>query len=1582
MLYSPWVQEKLRVAVVEMLDGKPGTEFRLDRLSISFPLDVSLGGLLYKVNGDTLMAADNAEVRAELLPLITGEAKIAHLNATGVCYNMGNRDSLTAIGIKADTLALRDSRVKFAGMDIDLRRGEIAGGRVSLWINPDSVSTDTTTSAPTDMKINVGSLELRRFSYIMQLMPTIDSLGCTIDKGTLANGLIDLKNQNIDLKGFTGSGLHAVYMMPDSAGLASVNPPKVVPDKSPSEPWTVKVGLIDFDKSTGLYTTRGYKPEPGLDFGYIQADSMRLTVKNFYNRETDVSLPITLEATERCGVRLMAKGTLDINAQALLFKKFNILTAETDLDADGMMGSGDLATDPRLPLALSVSGHAGLGDLGKMFPFAETYFKALPRNSRLDADIDVDGTTGRLKVSRLDLKLKPVFSLKGSGELKDVFAERGLGGNIAFNGRLGSLGGLKEILLGKDSGIDIPPMDAFGNIAFTDGSADGDLRVVTGKGEVKLIGGFNANSENYSADLKANGFPVQAFLPGMDIGEVTANLSAKGHGFSPFSKRAVCHANLNIGSLAYSGYVYKDIAGTVDLEGGQASVNVQSHDPSASASLIASGNLDGDTYRWNVKLNGNSIDLQALGFSTTPAKVSTDFNADLVMTPKSNDYKVKAGIASLDMVEEFSSIALKDINLDMEANDSLTRADITNRDALISFTAPYSLPRTGQLFGDAATLASKQIYERSIGVDTLQKTLPKFDLDVIAGKDNFISDILKSRKMGLDSLYICCKNDTSLDLRSYALQLSTESMTLDTLSFDMLQHGNQLQIDGKLRNRPGNMDEWSKVNLTGYIAGNQMALRLTQYNVQNKNGFDFGLLATVTHEKIDVHFMPLFPVINYKAWNLNFDNYITYQFNPKHIDANVRMTSDKSKLEVYTEHREGDEHQEDLVMMLQDIHLQDWLAFNPFMPAIRGDLSANVRLNRVPESGDLNGKGFAELTDFEYGKEKVGNFKADFDVTTDRAGKLQATADLFVNGAKTMTLAGVLNDSTATSPFALDFSMIHFPLTTVNPFMPAGTAKLRGTLNGSLKISGDSNNPVFNGFINFDSTAVKLALTGAEYKFSGSKIPVDSGMVTLTDFEIAGVNGEPLKIDGTVALRPLSNPTMDLKLSANNMQLVNNLKPAKGADVYGKAFISLDGTVKGNMDLLRVKADLKLLSGTNVTYVIPNATSAIESQATEGMVKFVNLSDTTAVAAADSLTANGMALLLQALLTIQNGTTVNVDLSPDGKDKISLNSNGTLDFSMTPVTDGRLSGRLNIDGGFVRYSPPVISQKYFTFREGSYIAFSGDMLNPTLNIDATDVIKANVTQEGQDSRLVNFDVGLSVTGTLKTMKVLFDLSTRDDITVQNELESMSADQRQNQAINLMLYNVYTGPGTRGDASLGGNPLMSFLASTANSWLANNIKGVDISLGINQYDRTVNGSSSQTMSYSYQVSKSLFNDRLRIIVGGNYSTDANADENFSQNLINDISFEYFINRARTMYLRIFRHTGYESILEGEVTSTGVGFAYRRKGLHFKNLFGLGMKDKKKKDKEAEKEAGKASMVRFKDGGGEGVVPEDSIPKPTK
>jgi hypothetical protein len=330
------------------------------------------------------------------------------------------------------------------------------------------------------------------------------------------------------------------------------------------------------------------------------------------------------------------------------------------------------------------------------------------------------------------------------------------------------------------------------------------------------------------------------------------------------------------------------------------------------------------------------------------------------------------------------------------------------------------------------------------------------------------------------------------------------------------------------------------------------------------------------------------------------------------------------------------------------------------------------------------------------------------------------------------------------------------------------------------------------------------------------------------------------------------------------------------------------------------------------------------------LVKFVNFNDTSTVQSVDSVDTSSMMLVVNASLSVRQGSTITVDLSADGQNRAQVKGEGTLDYSLTPsASEGRMTGRFTINSGFVRYSLPVISEKLFNFTPGSYIAFNGDMLNPVLAVNAVDEVRANVTRDGENSRLVNFDVALDVTGTLEQMNVAFDLSTDDDITVQNELQSMSSEQRANQAMNLLLYGVYSGSGTSANANLSGNALYSFLTSQLNTWAAGAIKGVDLSFGMDQYDRTLDGSTATTTNYSYTVSKSLLDDRFKIVVGGKYSTDANVDENFAQNLISDISFEYLLNDAGSMYVRLFRHTGYESILEGEITQTGVGFVVKRK-----------------------------------------------------
>ena len=73
-------------------------------------------------------------------------------------------------------------------------------------------------------------------------------------------------------------------------------------------------------------------------------------------------------------------------------------------------------------------------------------------------------------------------------------------------------------------------------------------------------------------------------------------------------------------------------------------------------------------------------------------------------------------------------------------------------------------------------------------------------------------------------------------------------------------------------------------------------------------------------------------------------------------------------------------------------------------------------------------------------------------------------------------------------------------------------------------IKGDADNPIINGTLDFDSTAVKLAMTGVEYKFSDTKIPMVDNVVHFDDFAISGVNENPLRINGTVDLKQLASP--------------------------------------------------------------------------------------------------------------------------------------------------------------------------------------------------------------------------------------------------------------------------------------------------------------------------------------------------------------------------------------------------------------------------------------------------------------------------
>ena len=67
-----------------------------------------------------------------------------------------------------------------------------------------------------------------------------------------------------------------------------------------------------------------------------------------------------------------------------------------------------------------------------------------------------------------------------------------------------------------------------------------------------------------------------------------------------------------------------------------------------------------------------------------------------------------------------------------------------------------------------------------------------------------------------------------------------------------------------------------------------------------------------------------------------------------------------------------------------------------------------------------------------------------------------------------------------------------------------------------------------------------------------------------------------------------------------------------------------------------------------------------------------------------------------------------------------------------------------------------------------------------------------------------------------------------------------------------------------------------------------------------------------------------------------TTGANATNN-AQSFIDNISLEYRLDNSGTRYVRVFYNKNYESVLDGEITETGLGLVLRRKMDRLGELF---------------------------------------------
>lgn len=1543
-IYIPPVQKLLVNVACSYMKKSTGMDVSIERFRLAFPLDVKLEKLLVvDEHRDTMVRAESLLADVRLLPLLKGDVDIKKLELRDGYYRMLSKDSSMLLTVDAGYLKVDGgSTMNLKTSAIDLINPVMRNGHVNIAYDVWKVKPDTV-SEPSTMVIRSANVKLENVTYSMQMLPYFTNLSTTFKDATVKNLVVDTKNAIVSAESVISDGGDVLYTS-TTAAYAKAHPVPVdtIPAKGP--PQQVKIGTIDLRDFHVIYNVDRVVPKPGFNLDYIEMNHTDLTVKDFYNCLSVVKVPITsLKGNERSGINFRSgSGLVDIDSLAVAVRDIAVRTDYSDLNVDAYLSYEMMDFKPDGKVSAKIGGYIGKEDIILFMPESKSYVSMIPFTD-VGVDVDVSGTLGALDIKNFGLDFPGLLHFHTGGYVENLLDFDKMKLQLDLQGALEDALPVNKYL--KKLGVIIPQFTIGGNIGYDNDVYSADLALKSPDGNIVADGNVNLTAERYDIDVELNHLDVKKLMPKLDVGVIDGKLYATGAGFNPMHPSTKAHVEADIRRADYGGYSYGPLTLDADLDKEVYEIALASTNRNMDLDLNARGSMHKGTYDIDARAQIHHLDLKAIGLMDSTCYGSGWIEVNGTANPTDMLFDINLAVRDFDWTYSTEHISLPyAADMHFLATTDSTAINLNATDLALKFEAPEALMT---LFGDfmmAGSDISSAISAKNLDVAMIQAELPKFTLDAQVGGDGVVHQFVESTGYQFDSITLNLSNADILSAEVKVKDFDTGSMLLNNIGATFTQKDDRLNYRVNITNQPPNLPEFADVSLFGYLMGNRASLAMRQINDKGEEGYRLGLTASYADSVLALHFTPLNAIIAYKPWTINDDNYV--EIGPgKMIRSSLTAEGMGSSISLQSGLTDKNDNYVDVV--IKDLHLQDFLQMMATAPPVTGDLNTNLHLE-LHEKG-LTGQGNLLVNELYYDRMRIGNLGVDFQAGSNLKNTTAARVDFSLDRQKIMSIHGYASADTTghgagTTKLTLDLDT--FPLRILNPFIGNDVVKLEGALNGSLDIAGTVTSPVLNGDIYTRGVKVYVPMAASYLRINdGEAISVVDNLLKLNNVQIFGANDNPLTLSGSVDARKFSDILLDVGLKGNNVMLLNNDKRAL-SDIYGKLAINLDASVKGSMQRMDINAALSVLSSTNVTYVLGADPAAIETSTTTDVVKFVQFNDTTQMLAADSV-ARPMQMAIEASLNISNGAQLTVNLNRSGTNRARINPNGQLNYTQSYLGDSHLFGQLNIPSGQVRYTPPLMTEKVFDFLPESYVSWTGPMMNPTLHLYARDHMKANVQQQGTNSRLIYFDIDLSVLGTLTAPKIAFDLSTEDDITVHNELLSMTPSQRSNEAMNLLLYNTYTGPGVTATSNLTGNPLYSFLTGQLNAWAARAIRGVDVSFGIDQYKDTYNGQSSTATSYSYQVSKSLFDNRFKIVVGGNYTANANTDENFVENLISDISFEYMLKQTNTMsmYVRLFRHTGWESILEGEITETGVGFVMKRKISNLRQLFRFGNRKKR-------------------------------------
>lgn len=1497
LFYLPPIQNWVVKQVTAYASEKTGLTISIEHVNLEFPLDLGVEEVKVLQPNDMLpqvkdTVADIRKVVVDVcfLPLLKQQVYVDELKFEDAKINTTNLIPSARVRGMVGKLELQSHGIDLKKKILRVNQASLADTWVDVALS-DTVPPDTTKSE-NFWKIYVDSLQIAKTQASVHMPGDTLQVQVRIEETVAKGGFFDLYKSLYQVNSLRWHGGHLAY-------------DNVFEDK-------VK----------------------GLDLNHLLLSDVLLDVDSFSYYAPDLRMNLLACAfKERSGIRVtQLAGTLAMDSTRLHLPNLVFRTPESLLRANFNMDLN--AFDAKNPGRMNAVVHGAFGkqDLMLMLADMPTYFKRNYPNYPLTIDGVIRGNMQRISFNGLNVKLPTAFRLNADGYVVNPMDNRLRRGEIRAKANTYNLS-FVSAFLSQDmrKTINIPQgIGIEGKFDMKGNSYGAAFLMTEGKGRVQAKAMIDIDRMAYSAKLDVRNLALQRFVPNQGLSEFTGYIDVKGNGVDFMSPRTSLDATARIERFHYGSYNLDNVMAQASMRKGVAKARVNSQNPLLAGVIDLDGLTTGKRMKMHIKGNVDKADLYRLKIMDTPFSAQLQANVSIESDWK-NFYKVSGAIENLTITDTKSTYNPGDVRLDILSSKDTTHAVISSGDFDLRLNARGGYNRLLKEIDRLVAEVESQLKNKKIDEVRLREHLPLANIYLKSGKNNSFIRMLNKYGYSVDDVFADFQSSPITGLNGdLALgSLVADSIQIDTVWFKVRSDDSQMAYSAQVRNNKKNPQYVFNALLDGTIEEKGTDIRVRLFDAKDKLGLDLGLTGTMETDGVKVSVMGKKSVLGYKNFTVNDSNYV-FLGDDRRLRADMKLRADDGTgFQILTDN-DNTEALQDVTFSVNQLNLEHIFSVIPYTPNITGTLNGDFHL--IQTHADLSVSSAVTVDNMTYEQSGMGNLHTEFVYMPKSDGTHYVDAILKQNNREIGWLTGTYASK---KDEAIDATlyMDKLPLSLMNGFIPERIIGFKGYAEGELSVKGTVSQPRINGELQLDSARIFSEPYGVELRFADDPVRITNSHILFENFEMFANNDKPITSYGTFDFSDIDNMKMDVRMRAENCQIID-AKENMRSEVYGKAFVNFFGRMNGPVDNLRLRGRLDVLDATDMTYILKDSPLSTDNQMDE-LVVFTEFSDSVEYKIErPPLTGFDMDLSVN----IDNNAHIICALNADQSNYVDLTGGGDLRLQYNPVDEIRLRGRYTLNNGEMKYSLPVIPLKTFTIKDGSYIEFTGDAMNPRLNITATETVRASVAENGGDSRIVEFECGVVITKTLQDMGLEFIINAPQDMTLSNQFNTMGKEERGKLAVTMLTTGMFLADGNTKGFSMNG-ALSAFLQSQINNITGNALKTLDLSFGL---DNVTDASGNMHTDYSFKFAKRLWNNRLRVIVGGKVSsgTDVSQKDN---TFFDNVSLEYRLNQGSTKYLQMFYIRDSYDWLEGDVSKYGAGFIWRRKLSHFKDIFNF--KDKK-------------------------------------